>query len=307
MLRWRYEEPPSGADRLVLCEEDGEVVGFIGIVYGGCFIDGRAASVSVYGDLLVDGPRGRGGGRLLREEARSRDRADARYAFPKESLATWIETTPHRGRLRQWVRWLTPEGVSASRQGLPRWLRTAALALPSTLSWGPRGRSWTVAPVPDPGAEVDDLAARSAGFARCILRRDAAYLRWRWLGQPGGRWIVLGAWDGAAQLRGWIVVGRREGEVREAGVGRVVDVLADGGAAARALLDAATRALRSAGCGVVLLHLNDPRRWSALACLRAGFVPRGRGPNLHLWSRPGAEAAGEPGSWYLTLGDTDLG
>ena len=310
LLRWRYETGPWRTDRIVLWDEYGEAVGFLGAVFGECWIDGRDATVSVHGDLLVDGHRGQGGGSMLLETALARDPCEARYAFPAGSAASLIGRfgTPLKGKLQQWVRWLSPSAIATSRGRLPRSGRSlVAVVLQAVSLLAGTHRRWEVTRITDPGEEVDDLAARSAAFARCILRRDAAYLRWRWLDQPGGRWTMLGVRDGDGRLRGITVEGMKEGEMHgPSPVGRIGDLLADGPTATRVLLDAATRTLESNGCGIVLLDLNDPRPWSRSACVRAGFLPRGRGPNVHLAGLPGSDAARDLDSWYLTLGDTDL-
>lgn len=308
MLRWRYEHGPGRSERLVLCGEDGTVIGFAGAVYGPGWVRGRPVSIRVIGDLVSE-QRGRGGGRTLIEHLIALRGSDVHYAFPRESIAELVTRagrTPLEGRLPQWVRWVTPAGLAASRDRLSTPARAAArVTLTAINGLSGRPRRWSVAPI-EPTEEIDTLADQSASFARCILRRDAAYLRWRWLDQPGGRWTLLGVRDGSRRLRGIAVAGRKDDPDAGAGVGRIPDLLADGPVAIRTLLDGAVRRLAGLGCGTVLLDVHDRRPWAPRAYRRAGFLPRGRGPNVHLAARRGLEVARELDNWYLTLGDTDL-
>jgi hypothetical protein len=167
--------------------------------------------------------------------------------------------------------------------------------------------STEVSPLHDFGTETDVLAERSAAFARCIRRRDAAYLRWRWLEQPGPSWSALGARvDG--RLSGWVVFGiddRRSGRFI---TGYVVDLLAEDARSMRLLLVGAARELVRAGCELIEFDFVDPRPWAASACRRAGFLLRGKGDNVVCKAlTPGLGPVVEDlDNWYLTKSDSDL-
>jgi hypothetical protein len=157
----------------------------------------------------------------------------------------------------------------------------------------------------DPGPELDRLAAVSAGFAPCVRARDAAYVRWRWLEQPGASWTLTCVRGPGGALRGFASFGVEE--LATGRRGRVVDLLAVDGEATCSLLRDASSRLAAEGCGYVLFECADPRPWSRRAFLRAGFLPAPSETNVTTKSL--TDAAGSLPerleSWYLTSGDTD--
>ena len=108
------------------------------------------------------------------------------------------------------------------------------------------------------------------------------------------------------RLTGWVVYGVSPFDAP--GAAHIADLLAVDHGTTRALLAFAADALESTGHDVVGFECVDPRPWSRSAWLRAGFLPRGTGPNLVF--RPKTddliESAGRLESWYLTIGDSDL-
>lgn len=71
-------------------------------------------------------------------------------------------------------------------------------------------RGWQLELVTEAGAELDDFFARVAPAYRFLVRRDAAYLRWRYLERPDVRYAVVAIrkWR---RLIGWIVFRLRDG------------------------------------------------------------------------------------------------
>src|SRR5207249_12327591 len=134
--------------------------------------------------------------------------------------------------------------------------------------WPPPGL--LVAELDGIGAEVDDLARESAAFARCIRIR-AAFIRWRWLEQPGMDWCVAAIRLSAGPLRGLVVFGTEE---RADGCeGRIVDLLARDYGATRALILAAFDALGRAGATTATCDYLNPRGPASRALCRRGFRP----------------------------------
>jgi hypothetical protein len=291
-----------------------EIVGHAGVHGFAAFVDAERSEVAVMSDLAVTAGNGYAGfARLVRGSVESLGAEGIPViGFPVETMLRISRRQPGfrpHPRLPQWIRWLRPAGLRASRPTpggrLLAPVVPAALAARALLG----GRGVRVAPLGELGAEVDELAAESAGYARCIRVRDAAYLRWRWLEQPGSAWSMLAAHGRDGSLRGIAVVGQDPGFEHGGGpVGRVVDLLAADRGATTALLRAATGALRAAGCAIATFDYLDPRPWSASACRRAGFLERGVGPSM-ITGRTGVSddhPAGSRESWYLTRGDSDL-
>jgi hypothetical protein len=230
---------------------------------------------------------------------------DLRMNFPRDYAGTLLERYGAGrllGRLPKWVR------LRGHARELP--FPAGQLAGPLLRIYGaaassPRPRL-PVEEVADLGPEFDALAQASASFAPCIRRRDAAYLRWRWLEQPGRRFSLTAVRASGGALRGFAVFDVQE--LPAGRRGRIVDLLAADGLAMRALLCDAFDRLAQAGCQRVVCDYHDPRPWSRTAFLRSGFLPVHGDINVIC----GAMSARCPRTverlegWYLTRGDTDL-
>ena len=289
--RWRFEEAPiARRDISVLCF-DGRVVGHVGRVGYPTFVNGRRAVCRVSGDMMVDPDfRGRGGFGLLLEDGADQP-YDVRLHSPNEvARFLWSRMALSRPSLTmtQWVRWQPPI-LAPLWRFRRRWARDLRVEL-----------------LTDPGEEVDEMAEASALWAPVIRVRDARYLRWRWLDQPGTDWRLLAARSADGRLRGVVAYG--VDPWAEAPTGRIVDLLAGDRATTTALLAASADALARRRLTRVAFAYEDPRPWSARACVTAGFIRRGTGPDVAgaCWSDCTRPAADTPSDWYLPLGDTDL-
>jgi hypothetical protein len=306
--RWRFLEGPDGPAAIHVLEESGRLVGHIAHVPFRAWVDGRRLRLGHGGDtMVVAASRGRGGMKALVEGFLAADHGfDLRLNFPTDQAAGLMQRYGGGrllGRIPKWVRLLDrPRQLAWPARLLPgRALRAYAAVASRPL---PR---LAVEPLRELGPAVDELARASAGFARCIRIRDAAYLRWRWLEQPGAAWQLTAARDSAGALRGLAVWGTKEDEVHGRR-GLVVDLLAADAESTRALLLAASRALREQGCDRVVCDCADPRPWVRRAFLRAGFLPAGGDINVVCGSlSAGTGPVPERlDAWYLTRGDTDL-
>jgi hypothetical protein len=303
--RWRFEQPPAGPAAIHLVEQDGEVVGHIAHLPFPTWVEGTRRLLAHGGDTMVlrSFRGGSGMKRLLDTFLASAGRFDLRMNFPEDRAATAFErygAGTMIGLLPNWIR-----RYEVSRP-LPRRLAPfvrVGLRVANLIADSPPSRL-EVAPL-ELGSEVDELAAASAEFAPCIRIRDAAYLRWRWLEQPGGHWRLLGVRGRQGTLRGLVVFGLEERDNRPSGI--VVDLLARDARAMRALLRAACRELRRAGCGLVACDYLDPRPWARRVLYRSGFLPHGV-PGKIICRSLGDRAGAAPeslASWYLTNGDTE--
>lgn len=165
--------------------------------------------------------------------------------------------------------------------------------------------SVTVAPARDPGPEHDALwESARASYAMCV-RRDAAYLRWKYLGCPHRQYEMLDARrDG--RLVGFAV--SRHEDYRGLRIGWLVDLFTDAGdAGARdALLHGVLASFRAAGVArAQAFAMNDGL---AAALSRAGFRRR-RSP-MQFCVRARAEGSVEVlrdrGRWHVVFGDSDM-
>lgn len=154
--------------------------------------------------------------------------------------------------------------------------------------------------------EVEALSLEVACGFELMVRRDAAYLDWRFLRGPSRLHRSLAIHDGA-RFAGYVVVQRpRAGESG----GYLVDVLARDDAALAAAVEAGLAALEGDGASFVGATAVDGSFWQR-ELVRAGFVaPR---PENHLIvivhphdpSHALARAASDASRWYLTDGDRD--
>jgi hypothetical protein len=314
---WRFLDYPMDTATIMVLAAGPTPIGHAASIRFPTFIEGQRHLVGMGADLMiVPEQRGKGHTHLFYDYLN--DHADwaLRVSFPADVVMDmWrgssVETdVVMPGRLPQWIRWQTPGAVERSRgQALNPAMRpvvSAGLALADVVGRSRAGRV-TVEEVTEFGPEFDDLAEASARWAPCIRVRDAAYLGWRWRDNPGGRWHTWAARKGDGGLAGWITFGVRHDDLP--GMGRITDCLVeDEATTTRLLAFAADRLATDFGTDHVAFDTIDPRPWAKRAYYRAGFLPRGLGPNITLWSF--APAAAEPASrlenWYFTLSDSDL-
>ncbi len=155
------------------------------------------------------------------------------------------------------------------------------------------------------GTEVDELAHDSAGFARCIRVRDAAYLRWRWLEQPEPCFHMRAVRAADGRLWGLAVLGAFDEPTGRRG--RIVDLLARNYPAMRALVLDAFESLVHDGCWSVTCDHHDPRTWARRAFLRSGFRSApGQQVSCGSLSLSAGGVVEQLESWYLTNADTDI-
>lgn len=168
----------------------------------------------------------------------------------------------------------------------------------------PRVHGVTVQPAGDIGPEYDALWARARhGFAACV-RRDAAYVRWKYREPPHRRYTVLEARRGEA-LAGFAVC--RHEDYRGLRLGWLMDVFAEpaDGAARAALIQAVLSDFRRAGVARAQALCTS----AALAgdLRRHGFFA---GPSRTLLCvRPRGvtdEPFERPGQWHIVFGDGDM-
>jgi GNAT superfamily N-acetyltransferase len=155
--------------------------------------------------------------------------------------------------------------------------------------------------------QVEQLSkAVEAGFD-FMVRRDAAYLNWRFIDNTARLHTSLGIYRTDGELAAYVIVqSPREGEV----VGYLVDVLAKDEAALAQALEAGLAHLEAAGAELVQSTAIDGSWWSAKLA-GAGFQPPRKENHLivilytHDAYHPLARAARDASCWYLTDGDRD--
>ena len=169
----------------------------------------------------------------------------------------------------------------------------------SRLARWPRG--WQLELVTEVGAEFDEFFEGVAPAYRFLVRRDAAYVRWRYLERPDVRYFVIAIrkWR---RLAGWIAFRLREDRFLW------VDALFD-----PRLEDAVEVMLRhvTPSYPISMIEAWFPPRpaWFDSALTRLGFEIRPEPQDLSLmcvpWTMAGATAAMRERLYYA-MGDADL-
>ena len=204
------------------------------------------------------------------------------------------------GRLPTWIVWSkrvprlpTPAGVLVARL-LGAW---------RTIVFGVLPCAAVEAVDAVTSAEVDELAASAASYSICMRIRDSAYLRWRWLERPEGHVTVLSARTRSGRLSGYAVIGVDS----DGRIGRILDLLVSDKASLRGLLRRSVSDLNAEGCEVVTCDYLDPRPWPQSVLRIAGFTCRPGKTITAVCTSPDVGSAPDVlGSWYFTLGDTDV-
>ena len=160
------------------------------------------------------------------------------------------------------------------------------------------------------GAEHDALWERMAGDLTCAVRRDASYMNWKYVDQPGQDFLRLEVSNGHGLSGSVICMFREPDEAYKYRRAFIVDLVAplSDDRAMDGLLQAAVSAASERGADALhCLHIN-PRLTSALR--RGGF--RMRQPSRFLLVRPGPiegrdrDALLNANGWYVTQGDSDI-
>jgi GNAT superfamily N-acetyltransferase len=154
---------------------------------------------------------------------------------------------------------------------------------------------------------VDALSAVVEARYAWMVRRDAAYLNWRFCAAPSGVFEVLGAFDGDGRFHGYAVIQKPKPNEP---IGYLVDALAAEPLWLSAVLHAALERLSELNASIVRASAIDGSWWSKQLA-RAGFV-RPKSDNhliviayTHVAHSAQAQAARDASTWYFTDGDRD--
>jgi hypothetical protein len=145
----------------------------------------------------------------------------------------------------------------------------------------------------------DRLCLTAALNGGIVPLRDARYLEWRYLQQPG--------WAGAFTevTRHGELVGYSAGQAEE-GVFSVTDAVALDSGVALALATALVSEARRRGQAVVSFPLLAPGSVTRGAFYSAGFRPRVERAAVYVYAGGAIRDFAQPDRWYLVTGDRDV-
>jgi len=309
---WRPQGAPSN---FLLAELEGKVVGGIGWMPTFLDWDGREVESAFGCDLFVDPEtRGHGLGKLLIDRVvhhhsadslwMNFDAAGARHygsrGFTPVAPANFHMLVVDPGRILK-ARGKGLLGTLTGWTGGPVRALARARARVSSLPSGAEIRAVTGF-----GQEFDRLDRALRRPDRVRLRRDAAYLKWRYLDAPSGDYETFAAEQGRDVL-GYVVFRTRtmsRGE--EIGIINELEVDPRFPGLARVLLGTAVRSLLPRNLSFIRAmptHSEERRAFRAL-----GFMDTRRTPYLYV--APGAAQKlglpAESSRWCLSMGDSDL-
>lgn len=322
VVPWRYDRNPHGTAITRVAELQGELVSHYACNPRVVLHHGEVGSVvGQTGDVMTDPARRKLGIFSTLDREAMADAAAAGwpvvFGLPnRQSAHIFTRDLGWRavGSIRPWTFVLVAdERARAERMKAGRlaaatvpwaaWRGIMRLGKLRKLSFG----KVNVVAVPRFEPEVDDLVQEVARDHPWMVRRDHAYLNWRFLEAPSGRFRAQGAFEPDGRMAGYCILQLPE---RGEPVGYLVDVVGRDEVAEAACIEAALGHLKKAGAAVVRSHAVEGSRWERR--LRwSGFRPPKKDDrktlivHVHDESHPLARAALDPASWFFTDGDRD--
>ena len=323
-LSWRYDRNPHGSSlSFVARAPRGQAVSGYACNPRRAWVGGDPATEAVIGEtgdvMTHPGWRKRG---LFSDLDRAAMRAAREAGWPlvfglpnRRSAHIFVNDLGWEqvGLVRPWSLVLRADGTAWRVRRAEGRARALRLPLDRLLAGRARARLRERAPDLHPEMlvgfprDVDELArAVGRGFG-LMVRRDAAYLTWRFQRGSSRLHRCLGLLDGDGRLAAFCVVQMpRDGEF----TGYLVDVLGRDDAAVDAAIELGLACLETGGASVVQATAIDGSWW-ARRLAASGFRPPR--PENHLIvilhvlqpEHPLVAAARTPERWYFTDGDRD--
>ena len=294
---WQFESNPFGLPftPVVLVDNDDRVVGFNGVMPVRATDRGEDISVLWSCDFyLAEQWRGQGQGSVIKHELHRK--APVIMAFGISDRASHVLS--HLG-------WVPDDSVRIfrmlrQRKGLRSWLLSCLqllnrLRLAFSIPPGPADARICVRSSLPERADVDALWNRCVPDYGRVVRRDFAYLDWRYQRHPLSRYGYVCAWKNE-ELAAILVTRFSRGTLR------IVDYCgpAHNQSLKRTLVGAAIHHWPHANQVVSVTSDSE----LAKVFLAEGFVQlRGR-PRFYVYE-PGSDETAKPSAWFIMAGDSD--
>jgi hypothetical protein len=313
-LGWSYFEGPAGPSEVFLLHDEAGEVGCAGVTVRELWLRERPLRVALLADFAIDRAHRTGLPALILQRAVKRhvDGAyDASYGFPNaNAVAIHRRIGYHElGAMCRYVRVLRHADYLARRFERPIVARAAgavvdAAKLAVRLARTVRpSRTRALRWLPDVDAGFDRLWQATRGSFGITCRRDAAFLRWRFLRKPDERVAIAALVDRARdELRAYAVVGGEPGGMAELhDLYGELDAISD-------LLTLVMPALYRRGYRAVgIRFLGDPRIPALLLAHHFSLREQNRVVIVHEGKACPIDPAvlRDPNAWYLTDLDED--
>ncbi|MCE9579724.1 MAG: GNAT family N-acetyltransferase [Deltaproteobacteria bacterium] len=313
-LRWQYADGLHRAEAFLLRDDDAPV-GCAGITVRELWSGDARLRVALLADFAVDRAHRVGFPALLLQRAVKRhvDAAyDASYGFPNHNAVAVHKRSGYHelGLMGRYVRVLRHAGYLARRFRRPLVSRVAGyaadgakLAVRVARALAP-SRTLALRWLPDVDPRFDRLWQAEHATFRIACRRDAAFLRWRFLRAPGDRYRVLALVERQSErLRAYAIIRGAAG-----GIAELADVFGSLEAIGE-LMTLMPPALYGRGhTAISMRFLGDPRIPALLTHHHFSLRDALRTVIVH----PGASCPidpamlRDPAAWYLTDLDEDI-
>jgi len=322
--RWQYLEGPAGPGAIRLAVSGDEIVGHAAAVPFRFVSKGEECLGCLSLDSMTRADF-RGQGMFTRLERELYDDLAGRgarfiYGFPNEnSIDVFLRKLQwkHLASLPLMARPLRLDRIAEKRCGVPflRTLMAVAAGIPQRLFW-------RISPISSDRKNnlvwldrFDDEAERLwSPLARddaVFLKRDASFLNWRYVENPGRTYRILACQE--ETLRGLLVLREMEAFGLHGGMIMELQALPEEDEVMGLLLERALEHFMERRMDLVLcLTVPGSRLEKALRSKRFLAVPRGLGVKTWYFGGRGlpnldrTELIEPIGSWHLTLGDTDI-
>jgi len=313
-LAWQYLDGPSGRAQAFLLHDEAGEVGCAGITVRELWYRERPLRVALLADFAIDRAHRTAMPALILQRTVKRhvDGAyDASYGFPNaNAVAIHRRIGYHElGTMSRYVRVLRHGGYLARRYDRPVTARAAGVAIDAaklavrTARTLRPSRTAALRWLPDVDARFDRLWQATRGSVGIACRRDAAFLRWRFLRKPDEHVAIAALVDRKTdELRAYAVVGGEPG-----GMAVLLDVFGALGAIGDLLTFLMPalywRGYRSVG----FRFLGDPRVTALLVAHHFSLRDQNRVVIIHEGQACPIDPAvlRDRNAWYLTDLDED--
>lgn len=236
---WKFLDNPAEMNPFILVfEEDGNILGHISLWVADAYVMGEEAKISLRVDTMVDpDARGKGIYRQLNEHMLSEAKKAGisyLYGFPApkaKDLLIKYTTAIEVDNISRYMTILNPINIGIGMLGgvlsplkpvgrlYQKWrLRRAMdVELPD---------GWKLEEAAEADARFDELSKATRTLKPVMLKRDAAYLNWRYKQHPDKDYTIL-ALSKREDLKGFIVVKKEKTPLKkgEVTIGYIVDWL----------------------------------------------------------------------------------
>jgi GNAT superfamily N-acetyltransferase len=272
--------------------------------------DERRRAIWILDFIVGADYRGKGLGKRLVAAAREAYPTMFALGFNEQSEAVlrrldWVMM----GRISRYQRLLYPgDALGEVAQPLRRALNLGFAPFRPRFPASSQGASLTLREVTSFDASFDSLWREASAQWPCAVVREARFLEWQFMRQPGKRFDVLGLYEGE-QLLGYVVLFFRKPERAGAGPPKAaisdlcyradasVDVVEE-------LLHAALRLALERRAGSLVMDVLDPRVEERLR--RFGFWRIKLSPQFMTYVPDRQDLMYDMGNWFLTRADSDV-